>query len=73
MPPLRVSTAVLLAALVNAADISISWRSDPKDNVVSAARGDTVVLDWAGTTTVSQVATETEVCTAGPFLPTFCS
>lgn len=57
-----VSTIALLAGSGRAAEIKVNWRDmSSAKQTVTAGRGDTVVIDWAGTTNVHEVATKAEL------------
>lgn len=57
-----VSTIALLAGSGRAAEIKVNWRDmSSAKQAVTAGRGDTVVIDWAGTVNVQEVATKAEL------------
>lgn len=57
-----VSTIALLAGSGRAAEVKVNWRDmSLAKQAVTAGRGDTVVIDWAGTVNVQEVATKAEL------------
>lgn len=55
-----ISATPTTASPSGGSSVAISWRDQPYNQTATLGRGDSVVLDWAGTTSVMEVATKDE-------------